>query len=122
MSDEGNKQQLEQKLWAIADILRGSMDANEYKNYILGFIFYKYLSEKIVTFLNKTLTSLAQGSTIIHLYWNHIKNIEVLIPSKEEQIQIAKIIKLLDDKIEQSSLQINNLKDYKKGLLQKMFI
>ena len=30
--------------------------------------------------------------------------------------------KLLDDKIEQSSLQINNLKDYKKGLLQKMFI
>ena len=55
MSDEGNKQQLEQKLWAIADILRGSMDANEYKNYILGFIFYKYLSEKIVTFLNKEL-------------------------------------------------------------------
>lgn len=55
MSDEGNKQQLEQKLWAIADILRGSMDANEYKNYILGFIFYKYLSEKIVTFLNKDL-------------------------------------------------------------------
>lgn len=55
MSDEGNKQQLEQKLWAIADILRGSMDANEYKNYILGFIFYKYLSEKIMTFLNKEL-------------------------------------------------------------------
>lgn len=55
MSDEGNKQQLEQKLWAIADILRGSIDANEYKNYTLGFIFYKYLSEKIVTFLNKEL-------------------------------------------------------------------
>lgn len=31
------------------------MDANEYKNYILGFIFYKYFSEKIVTFLNKEL-------------------------------------------------------------------
>ena len=45
-----------------------------------------------------------------------------LFSSKEEQIQIAKIIKLLDDKIEQSSLQINNLKDYKKGLLQKMFV
>lgn len=49
------KQQLEQKLWQIADILRGSMDANEYKNYILGFIFYKYLSEKIENYLNKEL-------------------------------------------------------------------
>ena len=47
MNDEEYKQQLEQKLWDVADILRGSMDANEYKNYILGFIFYKFLSEKI---------------------------------------------------------------------------
>ena len=38
---------LESKLWAIADELRVNMDANEFKNYILGFIFYKYLSEKI---------------------------------------------------------------------------
>ena len=39
MSDYKNN--LESQLWAIADILRGNMDANEYKNYILGFIFYK---------------------------------------------------------------------------------
>ena len=55
MSDEQHKQQLEQKLWDVSDILRGSMDANEYKNYILGFIFYKYLSEKIENYLNKEL-------------------------------------------------------------------
>jgi type I restriction enzyme M protein len=55
MNDEEYKQQLEQKLWDVADILRGSMDANEYKNYILGFIFYKFLSEKIENFLNKEL-------------------------------------------------------------------
>lgn len=53
MSDYKN--QLESKLWAIADILRGKMDANEYKNYILGFIFYKYLSEKLDLYLTNEL-------------------------------------------------------------------
>ena len=37
---------LEQQLWASADILRGKMDASEYKNYLLGLVFYKYLSDK----------------------------------------------------------------------------
>jgi len=46
---------LETKLWSVSDQLRGNMDANEYKNYILGFIFYRYLSEKQEKTLNKTL-------------------------------------------------------------------
>lgn len=45
MSEE-QKQQLEKQLWAVANTLRSSMNADEYRNYILGFIFYKYLSEK----------------------------------------------------------------------------
>ena len=43
------------KLWAIADILRGKMNADEYKNYILEFIFYKYLSEIQEKFEDKLL-------------------------------------------------------------------
>ncbi|WP_297638030.1 type I restriction-modification system subunit M [uncultured Clostridium sp.] len=39
--------ELHSKLWTIANDLRGTMDPNEFKNYILGLIFYRYLSEKI---------------------------------------------------------------------------
>jgi len=38
--------ELNNQLWASADILRGKMDPNEYKNYLLGLIFYKYLSDQ----------------------------------------------------------------------------
>ena len=38
--------ELNAKLWASADILRGKMDAGEYKNYLLGLVFYKYLSDQ----------------------------------------------------------------------------
>ena len=37
-----------QVLWSGADVLRGKMDANEYKNYLLGIIFYKYLSDSFL--------------------------------------------------------------------------
>jgi type I restriction enzyme M protein len=49
------KQHLEQQLWKIADTLRGKMSADDFRDYILGFIFYKYLSEKMHTFANKVL-------------------------------------------------------------------
>ena len=44
-----NKQQLANKIWESANKMRSKIEANEYKDYILGFIFYKYLSEKIET-------------------------------------------------------------------------
>ncbi len=49
------KKRLEQQLWNIANELRGKMDADEFRDYILGFIFYKYLSEKQHLFANKLL-------------------------------------------------------------------
>lgn len=54
MSDE-QKKLLERQLWNVANLLRGKMNADEYKNYILGFIFYKYLSEKLEGYVNKKL-------------------------------------------------------------------
>lgn len=52
---EEQKAVLEKKLWAIANELRGQMGADEFRDYILGFIFYKYLSEKIELFTNEEL-------------------------------------------------------------------
>lgn len=45
-----NKQQLAAKIWDSANQMRSKIEANEYKDYILGFIFYKYLSDKLVRF------------------------------------------------------------------------
>jgi len=52
---EDQKKQLEQQLWNIANTLRGKMDADEFRDYILGFIFYKYLSERMELFANEIL-------------------------------------------------------------------
>ena len=41
-----NKQQLASKIWESANKMRSKIEANEYKDYILGFIFYKFLSDK----------------------------------------------------------------------------
>ena len=53
--NDNNKQQLEQQLWNIANTLRGKMGADDFRDYILGFIFYKYLSEKIHSYADKIL-------------------------------------------------------------------
>lgn len=48
-----NKQQLASKIWAAANEMRSKIEASEYKDYILGFIFYKFLSEQEETYLKK---------------------------------------------------------------------
>ena len=45
-----NKQQLANKIWKSANQMRSKIEANEYKDFILGFMFYKYLSEKELAF------------------------------------------------------------------------
>lgn len=54
---EDQKKQLQTSLWNIANELRGKMDADEFRDYILGFIFYKYLSEKLELYADTELLS-----------------------------------------------------------------
>ena len=53
-----NKQQLASKIWESANKMRSKIEANEYKDYILGFIFYKYLSDTEIKYVY------AQGGTV----------------------------------------------------------
>ena len=46
-----NKQELAAKIWSTANELRKNIKASEYKDYILGFMFYKYLCDKEVDYL-----------------------------------------------------------------------
>ena len=55
-----NKQQLANKIWESANKMRSKIEANEYKDYILGFIFYKYLSDNEVRFLRQNGVSDAE--------------------------------------------------------------
>lgn len=73
MSDE-QKKILERQLWGVANILRGKMNADEYKNYILGFIFYKYLSEKLEQYVNEKL--LASDGVIFSEIKDNSKELE----------------------------------------------
>ena len=52
---EEQKKSLETKLWSIANTLRGKMNADEFRDYALGFIFYKYPSERLHIYPNDIL-------------------------------------------------------------------
>ncbi len=62
---EDQKHQLQTSLWNIANDLRGKMNADEFRDYILGFIFYKYLSEKLELYADGLLES--EGTTYCQL-------------------------------------------------------
>jgi type I restriction enzyme M protein len=83
MSEE-QKKQLETQLWNIADTLRGKMNADEFRDYILGFIFYKYLSEKMLDYANEMLEE--DGLTYFQIVGMEEEQ-EFLETIKEESIQ-----------------------------------
>ena len=60
-----NKQQLANKIWESANKMRSKIEANEYKDYILGFIFYKYLSDKEIDFMKNEGATLEDMKEIL---------------------------------------------------------
>lgn len=50
---EQEREELHRAIWAIADELRGAVDGWDFKNYVLGTMFYRYISEKLANYINK---------------------------------------------------------------------
>ncbi len=82
-------------------------------------VFYAYY---LSNHKKEEIASYAQGSTIVHLYYSHIKDMIIDIPSIKEQTKIANFISAIDEKINYIQDQIEKMDLWKKGLLQKMFV
>jgi type I restriction enzyme M protein len=79
MSDEQTLL-LQRKLWEIANLLRGKMNPDDYRDYILGFIFFKYLSEKQLLYANQLL----EGEAVTD--FTKVTDIETLDAIREESL------------------------------------
>lgn len=82
MSEE-LQQKLRSQLWAVANALRGNMSASDFMYFSLGFIFYKYLSEKIELYANDILTE--DGITFKDVWTGDDEELRLVV--KEECIQ-----------------------------------
>ena len=49
---EQEREELHRAIWAIADELRGAVDGWDFKNYVLGTMFYRYISENLTSYIN----------------------------------------------------------------------
>lgn len=78
------KQKIEQQLWNIANTLRGKMDADDFRDYILGFIFYKYLSRKMELYAD---TILEPDGLSYHKLKDHADEDEFLDAIKGETLE-----------------------------------
>ncbi len=56
-----DKQQLASKIWSAANEMRGNLDANDYKDLILGLMFYKFLSDRVRVFIDDQDVSAAEA-------------------------------------------------------------
>lgn len=69
----------------------------------------------------RSLSKLAQGKSVVHLYGNDIKNETIRYPSKHEQEKIANLFKKIDALIEKQEDKVSKMEDFKKSMLQKIF-
>lgn len=79
-----------------------------------------YLAYCLNNMMKNRIASLAQGATVIHLYANHLKTLEIPLPPIKEQEKIASILNTWDSYIDNLEKLIEAKQRYKKGLMQRL--
>lgn len=112
---------LHSKLFSAADNLRSKMDASEYKNYLLGLIFYKYLSDKllvkVVEVADEAIEAFDTPDKQVQLYRDLLADsdikadlIETLIDTLGYEIDADYLFNVLTNQAKQNIFQLNDLK------------
>ncbi len=99
-------------------LLGGDITVLRTKEEINNVFYAYYLSNQ----KKDEIASYAQGSTIVHLYYNHIKGMIIDMPSLNEQNKIAISFSIIDEKIETEIMLLQKLLNQKKYLLANLFI
>jgi len=117
METTQTSQSLYQALWNSADVLRSKMDANDYKSYLLGMIFYKYLSDKLLFFVAETMEeeteSLDEALALYRSYYEDPDSQEDLISVIKDELNY--VIKpdltftALVDRVNEGTFQLEDL-------------
>ncbi|MGB6128891.1 MAG: restriction endonuclease subunit S [Psychrilyobacter sp.] len=68
------------------------------------------------------IASLAQGISVIHIYNSQLQSLKLNLPCLEEQQKISDFLSSVDEKIEKVGAEVERMKEFKKGLLQGMFV
>ncbi|MDW0114367.1 type I restriction-modification system subunit M [Sporosarcina saromensis] len=112
--------ELNSRLFSAADNLRSKMDASEYKNYLLGLIFYKYLSDrllvKVVEIADESLEEYDTAEKQTNLYTELLADedvkadlIETLVDTLGYDIEPPYLFNVLTDQAKQNTFQLNDL-------------
>jgi len=117
---EDQKKQLQAQLWKIANELRGKMDADEFRDYILGFIFYKFLSEKMCLYANEILE--VDGIEYSEINEKEAKSKKIIEAVKKEAVDklgyFLKPSELYSSLVKKSTGSSNILEDFDKIYLR----
>ena len=123
--------ELNQKLFSAADNLRSKMDASEYKNYLLGLIFYKYLSdkllEKVVELAGESLDEFSNADKQTVLYRQLLEDedtksdlIETLVDTLGYDIAADHLFNVLTMQANQNTFQLNDLNRINYAVLEPL--
>lgn len=81
----------------------------------------KFLSYQINSVRKIDIAKIAEGASVVHLYNDNLIKVKVYIPSLQEQQKIGGFFYKIDKKLELQQEKIENLKKYKKGMMQRIF-